>query len=74
MDRCYPAPGVCDDTHQKILFKRGLSLLQGIFLRLSRYSKTGWQMANTVPFHTIRIYKKGLERNNTSAEYNLGAT
>lgn len=28
-------------------------------------------MANTVPFHTIRIYKKGLERNNTSAEYNI---
>ncbi len=31
----------------------------------------GWKKANTVPFRTIDMYKKGVERNNSNAEYNL---
>ena len=33
--------------------------------------KKGWAKANTVPFRTINLYKKGLERNNLTAEYNI---
>jgi glycopeptide antibiotics resistance protein len=33
--------------------------------------RSGWKKANTVPFATINLYKKGLERHNTTAEYNL---
>lgn len=59
---------------KKILFKKGgYRYYKNYFAReYKQYStKEGWKMANTVPFHTIRLYKKGLERNNTSAEYNI---
>lgn len=59
---------------KKILFKKGGYRYYKEYFssEYKRYSvKRGWQMANTVPFRTIKLYKKGLERNNTSAEYNI---
>jgi glycopeptide antibiotics resistance protein len=37
-----------------------------------RYSvKKGWAKANTVPFRTINLYKRGMANNNSFAEYNI---
>lgn len=57
-----------------ILFKKGgfRYYKQYFTTDYKRYSvKRGWQSANTVPFRTINLYKKGLERNNSNAEYNI---
>lgn len=59
---------------KNILFKKGgFRYYRHYFnTEYKQYSvKRGWQKANTVPFHTIRIYKKGLEQNNATAEYNI---
>lgn len=59
---------------KRILFKNGgVRYYRHYFAHeYKHYSvKSGWKKANTVPFHTINIYKKGLERNDTSAEYNI---
>lgn len=59
---------------KKILFKKGgLRYYRQYFAGdYKRYSvKKGWREANTVPFRTINLYKKGLERNNSTAEYNI---
>ncbi|HUR66608.1 MAG TPA: VanZ family protein [Chitinophagaceae bacterium] len=37
-----------------------------------RYSvMKGWEKANTVPFRTINLYKRGMAHNNISAQYNI---
>lgn len=59
---------------KKILFKKGgFRYYKQYFARdYKRYSvNEGWKKANTVPFRTINLYKKGLERNNSNAEYNI---
>ena len=59
---------------KNILFKKGgPRYYRAYFAReYKRYSvQQGWKKANTVPFHTIRLFKKGLERNNSNAEYNI---
>lgn len=59
---------------KKILFKKGGFRYYKHYFNneYKHYSvKKGWAKANTVPFRTINLYKKGLERNNTTAEYNI---
>lgn len=59
---------------KKVVFKQGgPRYYKHYFAReYKNYSvSTGWKKANTVPFRTINMYKKGLERNNSQAEYNL---
>jgi glycopeptide antibiotics resistance protein len=59
---------------KKVVFKQGgPRYYKQYFAReYKNYSvSTGWKKANTVPFRTINMYKKGLERNNSNAEYNL---
>lgn len=59
---------------KNILFKKGGPRYYKAYFereyQLYSVSK-GWQKANTVPFRTINLYKKGLERNNSTAEYNI---
>ena len=59
---------------KNILFKKGGFRYYRHYFNseFKNYSpKKGWAKANTVPFRTINLYKKGLERNNTNAEYNI---
>ena len=59
---------------KKVLFKQGgLRYYKQYFAReYKNYAvSAGWKKANTVPFRTIKLYKKGLDRNNSNAEYNL---
>ncbi len=59
---------------KKVLFKQGgLRYYKQYFAReYKNYAVSdGWRKANTVPFRTIKLYKKGLDRNNSNAEYNL---
>jgi glycopeptide antibiotics resistance protein len=59
---------------KKVVFKQGgLQHYKHYFAReYKQYSvNAGWKKANTVPFRTIKMYKKGLDRNNSNAEYNL---
>jgi glycopeptide antibiotics resistance protein len=59
---------------KNILFKRGgPRYYKNYFAReYKHYSvRNGWEKANTVPFRTINLYKKGLERHNSTAEYNI---
>ena len=59
---------------KKVVFKQGgLRYYKHYFAReYKNYSVSeGWKKANTVPFRTINMYKKGLARNNSNAEYNL---
>jgi glycopeptide antibiotics resistance protein len=59
---------------KKVVFKQGgLRYYKQYFARdYKHYSvSAGWKKANTVPFRTIKMYKKGLDRNNSNAEYNL---
>ena len=59
---------------KKVVFKQGgPRYYKHYFTReYKNYSvSSGWKKANTVPFHTITMYKKGLDRNNSNAEYNL---
>lgn len=59
---------------KEILFKKGgPRYYRQYFERdYKRYSvQQGWKKANTVPFRTIRLFKKGLDRNNVQAEYNI---
>lgn len=59
---------------KKILFKKGgPRYYKQYFARdYKRYSvQKGWERANTIPFRTINLYKKGLERNNSTAENNI---
>lgn len=59
---------------KNILFKKGgfRYYRQYFNNEYKRYAvKQGWARANTVPFRTINLYKKGLERNNLTAEYNI---
>jgi glycopeptide antibiotics resistance protein len=57
-----------------ILFRKGgPRYYKSYFAReYKRYSiKNGWEKANTVPFRTINLYKKGLDHNNSTAQYNI---
>lgn len=59
---------------KNILFKKGgFRYYKQYFNKEYKYYsvKKGWAKANTVPFRTINLYKKGLERNNLNAEYNI---
>lgn len=59
---------------KNILFKKGgFRYYKNYFAReYKQYSvNKGWAKANTVPFRTINLYKKGLQRNNSTAEYNI---
>ncbi len=59
---------------KNILFKKGGFRYYRHYFNseYKQYSvKKGWAKANTVPSRTIKLYKKGLERNNTNAEYNI---
>lgn len=59
---------------KNILFKKGGFRYYKHYFNseYKHYSvKRGWAKANTVPFRTINLYKKGLERNNQTAEYNI---
>jgi glycopeptide antibiotics resistance protein len=59
---------------KNILFKKGgPRYYKNYFAReYKQYSVSqGWKKANTVPFRTINLYKKGLERHNSNAEYNI---
>lgn len=59
---------------KEILFKKGgPRYYRQYFERdYKRYTvQQGWKKANTVPFRTIRLFKKGLDRNNAQAEYNI---
>lgn len=59
---------------KKVVFKKGgLRYYKEYFSSdYKQYSvKSGWKKANTVPFRTINMYKKGMEHNNSNAEYNL---
>jgi glycopeptide antibiotics resistance protein len=59
---------------KNILFKRGgpRYYKQYFTQQYPHYAaSSGWKKANTVPFATINLYKKGYERHNATAEYNL---
>jgi glycopeptide antibiotics resistance protein len=59
---------------KKVVFKKGgLRYYKEYFSSdYKQYSvKSGWKKANTVPFRTINMYKKGMDHNNSNAEYNL---
>ena len=59
---------------KEILFKKGGPRYYRQYFERDyrRYSvRQGWQKANTVPFRTIRLFKKGLDHNNSQAEYNI---
>lgn len=59
---------------KKVVFKKGgLRYYKEYFSSdYKQYSvKSGWKKANTVPFRTITMYKKGMDHNNSHAEYNL---
>lgn len=59
---------------KKVVFKHGgLRYYRHYFANdYQHYSvHEGWKNANTVPFRTIKMYRKGMDRNNANAEYNL---
>lgn len=59
---------------RKILFRKGGPRYYKQYFNsdYKRYSvKKGWDKANTVPFRTINLYKRGLAHNNSFAEYNI---
>jgi glycopeptide antibiotics resistance protein len=59
---------------KKVVFKQGgPRYYKHYFAReYKNYSvSNGWEKANTVPFRTINLYKRGLEHHNSNAEYNL---
>jgi glycopeptide antibiotics resistance protein len=59
---------------KKVLFKQGgpRHYKQYFSSEYKNYSVSkGWKKANTVPFATINLYKKGLQHHNSIAEYNL---